>query len=260
MENHKFILGIIILLFVLVASFVPTVYASETSDFINQAVNNTASFNLVVGSDTSEEEVGAAINLSIVTGIPAVLDTEAEGNTNLILIGSEEVNSKTLELGNSSLGTFYVYSGNLFISGDSSQNVQTIESIINQLNLPVVQNNSNATIQNNTEIINEGSDNHQEDNVSVNNSVENNSLVSNGVLNKINHSTSVSYPSSLNQTTIIRKIATNNNQSNTLFGQSDNSGGFNWSTIIPAIILIFIAVVIVIIFIVSFLRRPKEPE
>lgn len=205
--------------------FTASASSLSVEEFIHAVYEFPSDYIVVVGENVSDEEIDAAQELSEFFGIEIDFD-DIEETSNLISIGSSAVNIKTAELGAPSEGDFYVNGTNLFISGNSSFNIQKINEIINSES---ANNTSNQNTINQTQNVSAQNINNEE----INETAEENSLEVN------------------NETATLAK-------SNPQIIDGRGVGQVNYRTFIPGIILGFIAIIIVILFALMFLKKPKN--
>ncbi len=143
---------LIIILIVTTLSGLVSVSASDNEkimDFIDNLKQNPSNFTIVTSNSLSENETNIANELSNITRARIMQDTKVSDIKNLILIGSQNKNIKVTELEDSSQNNFYIYENNLFISGNSQENIGNIEKILIYYtnNLPIQYNNEDSSQQ-----------------------------------------------------------------------------------------------------------------
>jgi hypothetical protein len=121
----------------------------EIMDFIDNLKQNPSNFTIVTSNSLSENETNIANELSNITNVRIMQDTEVSEIKNLILIGSQNKNIKVTELEDSSQNNLYIYENNLFISGNSQENIEDIEKILIYYtnNLPIQYNSQDSSQQ-----------------------------------------------------------------------------------------------------------------
>lgn len=205
--------------------------ATPETDFIKWVIEEPYNFEIVIGN-LSAEEITAANNLSNITSIQIYQDYEEEYIEGLIIIGSEDKNTKVNELGDSSLGNFYVLNDNLFITGNSNENIAKINQIIKEI--------ENYTSYENEEDI-------------ADNLTEDESYLED---NEIPDDQDETIAEDDSQVPTITDTQTNTETNERII---DDTGAKSWelSTVVPAVILGIIALGIIVVFIISFLRKPN---
>jgi hypothetical protein len=213
------------------------VSATPESDFVSNVIDNPSNFEIVIGN-LSTREIAAVTDLSDLSGIPLYSDYDEEGYTdNFIIVGSSDKNTKVDELGDSSMGNFYVLGTNLFIVGSPEENIIKINEIITE-----IQNYNSDSEENGGDSVDESDSSSQDDETA---------------------SDDTTFADSSQEEEANTEDVSQNTDSQTDTPTSerivDDSGTKIWksSTVIPAVILGSIALGIIIVFVVSFLRRPN---
>jgi hypothetical protein len=191
--------------------------ATEESDFIGSITDAPLNYEIVIGN-LSDAENTAASNLSNITEIPIYHDYEEEYTEGLIILGSGDKNALVSILGDDSLGKFYILNNNMFIVGNSQENTAKINQLIKEI--------QNYTVG------------YEED------FAENTDLIG------------------IEDTPDTEDISSQDAEqtvspTNEVIVDDSGAGVWKSSTTIPAIILGIIALGIIAVFVISFLRRPN---